>query len=81
MRRYLGSLSGFCRWLVKNDYLAANPVAEEDRALSQADTFKDDALNTLFITAKGDQWRDIDKPGNFAGRDHRFWSSRMRLVR
>ena len=71
---------------MKNDDLAANPVAEEDRALSQADTFKDDALKTLFssplfITAKGDQWRDIDKPGNFAGRDHRFWSSRMRLAR
>jgi integrase len=82
VRRYLGSLSGFCRWLVKNDYLAANPVADmmpkKTGPSVKRDTFKDDALKTLFssplfTTAKSDQWRDLDKPGNFAVRDHRFW--------
>jgi integrase len=82
LRRYLGSLSGFCRWLVKNDYLQANPVAEmmpkKTGPSIKRSTFRDDALNTLFGSplfkaAKSDQWRDLDKPGNFAVRDHRFW--------
>lgn len=82
VRRYLGSLSGFCRWLVKNDYLDANPVADmmpkKTGPSVKRGTFKDDALNTLFRsplfnTAKSDRWRDLDKPGNVAVRDHRFW--------
>lgn len=82
VRRYLGSLSGFCRWLVTNDYLHANPVADmmpkKTGPTVKRATFKDDALKTLFssplfTTAKSDQWRDLDKPGNFVVRDHRFW--------
>lgn len=82
VRRYLGSLSGFCRWLVKNDYLDANPVNDmmpkKAGPTVKRNTFKDEALETLFssplfTTAKGDQWRDLDKPGNVAVRDHRFW--------
>lgn len=82
VRRYLGSLSGFCRWLVKNDYLDANPVNDlmpkKAGPTIRRDTFKDDALKTLFgsplfTTAKGDQWRDLNKPGNVAVRDHRYW--------
>lgn len=42
------------------------------------DTFKDAALKTLFgsplfTTAKSEQWRDLNKPGNVAVRDHRYW--------
>lgn len=82
VRRYLGSLSGFCRWLVKNDYLSSNPVTDmmpkKAGPTTRRDSFKDDALKTLFTsplfaTAKGDEWRDLDKPGNVAVRDHRFW--------
>lgn len=82
VRRYLGSLSGFCRWLVKNDYLDANPVNDmmpkKAGPTVKRDTFKDGALkklfnSPLFTSAIGDQWRDLDKPGNVAVRDHRFW--------
>ena len=82
VRRYLGSLSGFCRWLVKNDYLDANPVNDmmpkKAGPTVKRGTFADNALKALFgsplfKTAKGDQWRDLDKPGNFAVRDHRYW--------
>lgn len=82
VRRYMGSLSGFCRWLVRNDYLDANPVADmmprKTGPTNERDTFKDDALKTLFgsplfTTAKSDQWRDLHRPGNVAVRDHRYW--------
>jgi integrase len=82
VRRYLGSLSGFCRWLVKNDYLDANPVADmmpkKGGPSVRRNTFNDDVLKTLFSSplftaAKSDRWRDLDKPGNVAVRDHRFW--------
>lgn len=82
MRRYMGSLSGFCRWLVRREVLAANPVADmmpkKGEPTNGRETFKDDALKTLFSaplfkTAKSDQWRDLDQPGNVAVRDHRYW--------
>lgn len=82
VRRYMGSLSGFCRWLVRRGVLASNPVADmmpkKGEPTNARDTFKDDALKTLFssplfTTARGEQWRDVDKRGNFAVRDHRFW--------
>jgi integrase len=83
VRRYMGSLSGFCDWLSdKRGVLPANPV--NGMMLKKADptnprnTFKDDALKTLFTSplftaAKGDEWRNLDKPGNVAVRDHRYW--------
>lgn len=90
VRRYMGSLSGFCRWLVRREVLPANPVADmmpkKGDPTNARDTFKDDALKTLFssplfITAKGDQWRDLDQPGNFAVRDHRYWIPWVMLYR
>lgn len=82
LRRYLASLGGFCRWLVKNDYLDANPVTDmlpkKNGPANPRDTFTDEALTTLFTsplftTCKSTEWRDLDKPGNVAVRDHRFW--------
>jgi len=82
IRRYLASLSGFCKWLKTNDYLDANPVADmlpkKNGPANERDTFTDEALTTLFhsplfTSCKGTEWRDLDKPGNVAVRDHRFW--------
>lgn len=82
IRRYMASLSGFCRWLVVHDYLAANPVTDmlpkKNGPANKRRTFTDDALSTLFTsplftTCKSDVWRDVDKPGNVAVRDHRYW--------
>ena len=82
IRRYLASLGGFCRWLVANDYLVANPVADmlpkKNGPSNKRNTFDDDAIRTLFtsplfMTCKSEHWRDVDKPGNVAVRDHRYW--------
>ncbi|CDX21976.1 Phage integrase [Mesorhizobium sp. ORS 3324] len=82
IRRYLASLGGFCRWLSKNGYLDANPVADmlpkKNGPANERDTFSDEALTTLFTSplftaCQSAEWRDLDKPGNVAVRDHRFW--------
>lgn len=82
IRRYMASLSGFCRWLFKHDYLPANPVTDmlpsKNGPENERATFTDDAVVTLFrsplfTTCKSDVWRDLDKPGNVAVRDHRYW--------
>lgn len=82
IRRYLAGLGGFCRWLVINDYLDANPVADmlpkKNGPKNARDTFTDEALTAiftspLFTTCKSAEWRDLDKPGDVAVRDHRFW--------
>lgn len=48
VRRYMASLGGFCRWLVKHDYLDANPVADmlpkKTGPTNKRDIFKDPAL-------------------------------------
>lgn len=82
LRRYMGSLSGFCAWLVRNDYLQFNPVEglipKKAPPTNPRKSFTDDAINKLFATplfktAKSEQWRDLVKPGNVAVRDHRYW--------
>jgi len=82
LRRYMGSLSGFCTWLVHNDYLLNNPVEglipAKAPATNKRSSFTDEAIanlfsSPLFNTCKSNIWRDADKPGNFAVRDHRYW--------
>lgn len=82
VRRYLSSLGGFCRWMVKNDYLAGNPVADMLPAkigpTTKRISFTDDQLKSvfaspLFTTCRGEGWRDLDQSGNVAVRDHRYW--------
>jgi len=82
VRRYLSSLGGFCRWMVKNDYLASNPVADmlpsKTGPTHKRDTFTDGQLKAvftspLFTTCRGHGWHDLDQPGNVAVRDHRYW--------
>jgi integrase len=82
IRRYLSSLGGFCRWLVANDYLDVNPVADllpkKTGPVNKRSTFADDQLVTLiraplFQQARGNDWRDLDHAGKVAVRDHRYW--------
>ncbi len=82
IRRYMGSLNGFCKWLVNNDYLDSNPVSglipEKAPPKNKRSSFSDEALailfgSPLFMTAQSDQWRHLNMPGNVAVRDHRFW--------
>jgi integrase len=82
VRRYMSSLGGFCRWMVKNDYLEANPVADmlptKTGPTTKRLSFTDDQLTAvftspLFRTCLGRGWRDLDQLGNVAVRDHRYW--------
>lgn len=82
IRRYMGSLNGFCTWLEKNDYLEFNPVAglipEKAEPKDKRASFTSEALaalftSPLFTTARGDQWKDLHTAGNTAVRDHRYW--------
>ena len=82
IRRYMASLGGFCRWLVKHDYLDVNPVLDmlpkKAPPTTKRRTFTDNHLQTLFTsplfaTCRGEEWREVVKPGNVAVRDHRYW--------
>lgn len=82
VRRYLSSLSGFCEWLVQNDYLDTNPVTgmvpKKAPPTNKPDPFTDGQLATLFgsplfTTCRSEEWSDLHQPGNAAVRDHRFW--------
>jgi hypothetical protein len=78
----MSALGGFCRWMVSNDYLQANPVADmlpsKIGPTNKRSTFTDDQLKALFTsplftTCRGDGWREVDQPGNVSVRDHRYW--------
>ncbi len=82
MRRYMASLSGFCRWLVRHDYLQANPVADmlpkKNGPTNKRTSFSDEVLfqlfsSPLFSGCKSEIWRDADEPGEVVVRDHRYW--------
>lgn len=83
LRRYMGNVQGFCRWLVRNGYLDANPVADMlpgklKAPVNKRISFTDSQLRTLFTsplfdTCRSTDWRDVSKPGNVAVRDHRYW--------
>jgi len=82
VRRYMGSLSGFCRWLVKREVLVGNPVTDmmpkKANPTHARVTFTDEGLKTLFQSplfkaARSADWRDLDKPGDVSVRDHRYW--------
>lgn len=82
IRRYMGNLSGFCRWLVTNDYLKFNPVEgmlpRKTGPVNRRTTFTDDALEKLFTSplftaCEGEHWRQADRPGSVHIRDHRYW--------
>ncbi|MDC9823970.1 tyrosine-type recombinase/integrase [Devosia sp. ZB163] len=82
IRRAMGSLNGFCTWLVNNDYLESNPVAglipEKAPPTNKRSSLDHEALallfqSPLFTTARSDQWRHLHEVGNIAVRDHRYW--------
>lgn len=81
VNRYLSSLSAFLSWAENNGYLDRNPVdglmlKKEDKAPTLP--FNTDQLQTLFTSpwfsgCKGEEWRNMAKPGPVLIRDHRFW--------
>jgi integrase len=80
VNRYLSGLGAFCRWLVVNDYLTANPVEGLYLRLekkSKRRPFTIPEMNRLFAEAplfNGCATSDrIGDPGTFRVRDHRFW--------
>ena len=83
LRRYLGSLSAFCNWMVDNEYLPATPfskgmIPKKAPPTHPRKSFTDDAIHVLFSsplfqTAQSEEWRHLNRPGNVAVRDHRYW--------
>jgi integrase len=81
VRRYMSGLGGYCRWLVRRGYLAVNPMA--DMLPAKTVTFPrrgltDAEIGTLFASplftgCDGGDWSGVDRPGDVAIRDHRYW--------
>lgn len=82
IRRYMGSLSGYCTWLENNDYIASNPVSglmpKKGEPANKRASFTDAQLkklftSPLFTSCEGDEWPRVDEPGSVKVRDHRYW--------
>lgn len=81
VRRHMGSLSSFCTWAERNDFMPANPVRglmPKKEEYSRRKSFTDEELKKLFSAplftgCKAATWRGFDIPGSVHVRDHRYW--------